>query len=151
MTYPDRRAPDVATPVTPLHRLQEFAIAVALGYLTKEWRRLTDPDAPAGLTFLPIYDPGVRTILHQFAIALLGLPRDCPDTWTCACNSLRARYNALPPDHPQTTDALSLAALNDLNDLRRALHDRPHQPNRPHQSRQPHRPDRPDRPAKQKP
>jgi hypothetical protein len=117
MTYPDRRPPDIATRATTQHTLQEFAIACTLGYLTRGRERLMDPDAPTGMTVIP-HDPGVITILHQFAIALLALPRDCPADWTCDCNSIRARYNAAPPDHDQPTDMLSLSSLSEL---RRAI------------------------------
>ncbi len=45
--------------------------------------------------------------LHQFAIALLCLARDCPPAWTCPCNALRRRYNRPPADGAASTDALA--------------------------------------------
>lgn len=118
MTYPstpESRPPNLATrgvPSSELHH-QRFALACMLGFACKEHARLADPDAPAGIILLP-HDPPVVSILHQFAIALLGLPRDCPDEYSCACNAVRERFNAAPPDHEQPTDALSLEDLRDL-------------------------------------
>lgn len=87
-----------------------FDMACALGYINKEMQRLADPDAPGGIILLPT-DTAVETALHQFAIALLGLPQECPAEWPCACNALRARYNTAPPSHEQPSEALSLGEL----------------------------------------
>lgn len=135
ITYPDHRTPDISTSPTTSYALQEFSIACALGYLTRERERLMDPDAPKGITALP-QDLGVVTILHQFAIALMALPKDCPDDWTCACNTIRARYNAAPPDHDQPTDTFSLSALNDL---RRRVQEKQQPPKKgqPHKTQPP--------------
>lgn len=116
MTYPEQRPPDIATraasatSATSDSQRQQFSIACILGFACKERARLTDPDAPAGIILLP-QDPAVVSILHQFAIGLLSLPRDCPDESPCACNNIRERFNAPPPDHQQPTDALSLANI----------------------------------------
>lgn len=87
-----------------------FDVAQLLGYINKERQRLADPDAPGGIILLPT-DTAIETVLHQFAIALLGLPPDCPAEWPCVCNALRARYNAAPPSHEQASEALSLDEL----------------------------------------
>lgn len=104
MTYPyshshsqSRRPPEAL--LRSLHanqRLMEHEVACLLGYWHHEHLRLTDPDAPGGIILLP-RDPGITAFLHQYAIALLGLPRDCPPNLTCHCNVIRARFNALPP------------------------------------------------------
>jgi len=118
ITYPQLpqpRPPDIATraAVTSDAPAQRFEIACLLGFVCKERPRLADHDAPAAVLFLP-QDPAIVTVLHQFAIGLLGLPRDCPIAWTCACNAIRERFNAPPPDHEQPTDALSLADIRRL-------------------------------------
>jgi hypothetical protein len=87
-----------------------FDIAQLLGVIAREHDLLADPDFPGGIILLPP-DTAMRALLHQFAIALLGLPRDCPPSWPCACNAIRARYNAAPPSHEQPTEILSLDDL----------------------------------------
>lgn len=114
LRYPERPLVDIAVRACAPQPVQQFAVACMLGYLSKERARLCDPEAPAGAVFIP-RDPGLITVLHQFAIALLALPRDCPDDWPCDCNRIRARFNAPPPDHEQPSDALT------LDELRRAL------------------------------
>ena len=89
-----------------------FDIAQLLGVISREHDLLADPDFPGGTIVLPP-DTAMRALLHQYAIALLGLPRDCPPDWRCACNAIRARYNAAPPSHEQPTEALSLDELRD--------------------------------------
>ena len=91
-------------------RQMEFAIACLLGYWHHEHDRLVDPDSPGGTILLP-RDPGVITLLHQYAIALLCLARDCPVEWKCHCNAIRARFNAPPPDHELPTGQFTLAEL----------------------------------------
>jgi hypothetical protein len=106
-----RRPPEVL--LRSLHanqRLMEHEVACLLGYWHHEHVRLADPDAPGGTILLP-RDPGITTLLHQYAIALLGLPRDCPQNWTCHCNAIRARFNAPPPDHEAPTGAFSVDDL----------------------------------------
>jgi hypothetical protein len=96
-----------------LHRarsLVEFEIACLIGYWHHEYPRLTDPDAPGGYILLP-QESGVVSLLHQYAIALLCLDRDCPSTWECHCNDVRARFNAPPPDHEEPTGQYTLADL----------------------------------------
>lgn len=87
-----------------------FDIAQLIGYACQEHDRLADANAPGGPILLPP-DTAERALLHQYARALLGLPQDCPPEWACACNAIRARFNAVPPSHDQATEALSLAAL----------------------------------------
>ena len=53
----------------------------------------------------------MTTLLHQYAIALLCLDEDCPDTWTCHCNAIRKRFNEPPPDHQQPTGQMSTAEM----------------------------------------
>lgn len=91
-------------------RLMEHEIACLLGYWHHEHVRLTDPDAPAGTILLP-RDPGVTALLHQYTIALLCLPKACPPAWTCHCNTIRARFNAPPPDHETPTGAYTVEDL----------------------------------------
>ena len=55
--------------------------------------------------------PQHQTLQYQYAIALLCLPENCPDTWTCHCNAIRKRFNEPPPDHPQPTGQLTTAEL----------------------------------------
>ncbi len=94
--------------VTTRFRQQEFDVACLLGYITKEYRRLADADAPAGIILLPV-DPGVTALLHQFAISLLALPEACPSDWICPYNRIRDDFNAPPPDHERPTAAFSLS------------------------------------------
>lgn len=89
-----------------------FDIAQLLGVISREHDRLADPDFPGGTILLPA-DSAMRALLHQYAIALLGLPRDCPPDWRCACNKIRARFNAVPPSHEQPTETLSLDELRE--------------------------------------
>lgn len=91
-------------------RMLEFEIACLIGYWHRDHARLSDPDAPTGAILLP-QDPSVVTLLHQYAIALLLLPKNCPDGWACDCNRIRQRFNASPPDHAQPTDVLEAEAL----------------------------------------
>ncbi|HEY1391304.1 MAG TPA: hypothetical protein VGF38_22390 [Ktedonobacterales bacterium] len=88
----------------------QHEVACLLGYWHHEHARLTDPDAPTGAILLP-QDPSVETLLHQYAIGLLCLPRDCPPTWSCHCNSIRARFNAPPPDHEAPTGSFTVDDL----------------------------------------
>ena len=90
--------------------LLEFEIACLIGYWHRDHGRLSDPDAPTGAILLP-HDPGITALLHQYAIALLCLPEDCPDTWTCHCNAIRKRFNEPPPDHPQPTGQMTTDEL----------------------------------------
>jgi hypothetical protein len=112
MTHHGRKPPAIAVSSldTPSSRLLEFEIACLLGLYHHEQQRISDPDAPAGSIFLP-HDPGVQALLHQYAIALLCLRRDCPSSWDCHCNEIRARFNAPPPDHMQPTGTLSATDL----------------------------------------
>ncbi len=114
VTTPGGRPPAIAVRITAEEQLARtlFDIAQLLGFTAREHDRLADPDAPGGPILLPA-DTGMRALLHQYAIALLGLPRDCPPDWRCACNAIRARYNAAPPSHEQPTEALSLDELRD--------------------------------------
>lgn len=113
-TYPDGAAPTLAVRhATNLHTKLLFDMAQLIGYLCKERPRIADPTAPGGVILLPT-DTAIETVLHQFAIALLGLPRDCPTEWPCVCNALRARYNAAPLTHPEATQALSLEELRSI-------------------------------------
>lgn len=120
-TYPQRNAPDIAVRVTTRARQQEFDVACLLGYIAKEYHRIADPDAPAGLTLLPT-DPGIVTILHQFAIGLLALDEHCPAGWLCTCNALRGTFNAPPPDHERPTDQFAISQLQDYAARLRATH-----------------------------
>ncbi|HEU5349632.1 MAG TPA: hypothetical protein VFU63_13555 [Ktedonobacterales bacterium] len=107
----DTRPPQII--IRSLHTsrfMLEFEIACLVGYWHRDHARLGDPDAPTGAILLPD-DPTIITILHQYAIALLGLRRDCPESWTCHCNRIRRRFNAPPPDHTQPTGQLTLAEL----------------------------------------
>ncbi len=97
------------TPAAPQARLY-FELACLIGYIYRESHHLLDPDAPPGTTYIP-NDPSMVTILHQFAIALLHLPQQCPAGWTCHCNIIRRRFNMPPGDHDQPTDTLTLAEL----------------------------------------
>ena len=112
---------DDGQPIPPTLALHEFTPAVTepfllfemacmLGFITKHQHALLDPNAPPGVTLMP-HNPGLASLLHQFAIALLCLDPLCPQDWTCHCNRLRAQYNAAPPDHDQPTDTLTLADL----------------------------------------
>lgn len=98
----------LATPKIPEPRIL-FDMACMLGFLYRD-RTPLDPDAPHGVTLLP-RNPGMQSLLHQFALALLCLEPACPPAWKCHCNVIRARYNAPPPDHEQPTDTLALADL----------------------------------------
>ncbi|WIG60514.1 MAG: hypothetical protein OJF49_003262 [Ktedonobacterales bacterium] len=126
ITHPNATPPDLAVRYATADRDPDlhFAIACLLGFVCKERARLTDPDAPAGV-LIPPRDPAITTILHQFAIGLLCLPRDCPPTWSCPCNQIRARFNYPPPTHDQPTDTLDVAAI------RTHLRSQPHPPDRP--------------------
>src|SRR5260221_198827 len=66
--------------------------------------------APAG-TILPP-DPHreshMTPLLHQFAKALLGLPKDCPVGAPCGCRSIMYRASMVPPRHPEMTGELHL-------------------------------------------
>lgn len=113
------RPPEIA--IRTLHasgRLLEFEIACLLAYWHHEHDRINDPDAPAGTILLP-RDPGVTALLHQYAIALLCLPKACPASWTCHCNEIRARFNAPPPDHEQPTATFSVEDLREASQKRR--------------------------------
>jgi len=117
MTYPndDPRQPPRQPKVIlrSLHanrRRMEFEIACLIGYWHRDHKRLSDPDAPTGSIFSP-HDPGIEALLHQYTIALLLLPKNCPDDWTCDCNKIRARFNVPPPDHTQPTDVLDTDEL----------------------------------------
>ncbi|HEX6819108.1 MAG TPA: hypothetical protein VF120_12090 [Ktedonobacterales bacterium] len=119
---PGGRAPAIAVRMTnanPSDQQQQqqqqearalFDIAQLIGYACQEHDRLADANAPGGPILLPP-DTAERALLHQYARALLGLPQDCPPEWACACNAIRARFNAVPPSHDQPTEALSLTAL----------------------------------------
>jgi hypothetical protein len=113
-TYPGGRAPELAVRHTDREDQLYFDMACLLGYVCKERGRFADRESPGGLVNVP-QDPAIKTLLHQFAIALLGLPRDCPPEWSCACNQIRARFNAPPVDHDQPTDTLAVA------DIRRTI------------------------------
>ena len=111
----DGNASDTVSLLAAVEELAEqlHAIACVLGFACRERHSLLDPDAPSGPILLPT-DPAVVSVLHQFAIDLLALPRDCPDELGCACNDIRARFNMAPPDHEQPTDALSLQDLRKM-------------------------------------
>lgn len=125
VTYAERRAPDIAVRLPERDSAAEdaralhFQMACCLAYFAKEGERLTDPDAPAGIT-IPPADSLMLPLLHQFAKALLCLEDECPPGSGCPCNELRRRYNAPPADHPQPTDALDASALRE--EVQRRLH-----------------------------
>jgi hypothetical protein len=120
MTYPNDAPPDpgeerrhpriILRTLSTNRRRIEFEIACLMGYWHRDHARLADGDAPTGAILLP-QDPSVVTLLHQYAIALLLLKKDCPDSWTCHCNRIRRRFNATPPDHSQPTDMMESEAL----------------------------------------
>lgn len=87
-----------------------FDMSCLIGLIHRE-PHLLDPDAPHGVTLLPT-NPGIVSLLHQFAIALLCLEPECPPDALCQCNTIRSRYNAPPPDHEQPTETLSEQALH---------------------------------------
>lgn len=124
LTYPDgpfgRRLPDIAVRAVPTSAassadelayaaaLPLFSAACALGYFARLRDYLLDPAAPRGSHPLPA-DPSARSLLHQFAFALLCLrPPVCPGHWRCHCAHIRQRLNAAPPDHPQRTEELAV-------------------------------------------
>lgn len=113
-----QRQPEIV--IRTLHSNQvllEFEIACLLGYWHHEHQRLSDPDAPEGTITLP-RDPGVMALLHQYAIALLCLPEDCPTDWPCHCNEIRSRFNAPPPDHERPTATYELADIEQATQSR---------------------------------
>ena len=123
MTFPDDHDGKPVQPILALHdetpALPEarilFELACILGFITKAQLRMLTLSAPRGVTLLP-RDPGLVSLTHQFAIALLCLDDPwCPEEWSCQCNLVRKRYNAPPPEHEQPTDTLNVA------DLRRAI------------------------------
>jgi hypothetical protein len=114
-----RRPPEIG--LRSLHasqRMMEHEIACLLGYWHRDYHRLTDPDSPSGSILIP-HDPSIETLLHQYAIGLLCLPRDCPTSWHCHCNGIRKRFNAPPPGHEQPTGTLTLAELEHENERQR--------------------------------
>jgi hypothetical protein len=114
-----RRAPEIALRTLHASRMaMEHEVACLLGYWHHEHHRLNDPDAPGGTISLPT-DQGIIALLHQYAIALLCLPKHCPPEWTCHCNAIRERFNAPPPGHEQPTDTFSLSDLRAAQEHRR--------------------------------
>lgn len=103
---------------TAYQRQTEHEIACLLALWHHEHIRFMDPDAPGGIIQLP-REQGAVALLHQYAIALLLLPRDCPQSWDCHCNSIRARFNAPPPGHEQPTGVFSLDELQEAERRRR--------------------------------
>lgn len=103
---------------TAYQRQTEHEIACLLALWHHEGIRFMDPDAPGGMVLLP-REQGALALLHQYAIALLLLPRDCPPNWDCHCNRIRARFNAPPPGHEQPTGVFSLAELQEAERRRR--------------------------------
>jgi hypothetical protein len=107
-----RRTPEIAlrSLSAAYQRDTEMEIACLLGFWRHEHQRLIDPDAPGGMIVLP-REPGVVSLLHQYAIALLLLPRDCPPSSACRCNQIRARFNAPPPGHENPTGVFTVEDL----------------------------------------
>jgi hypothetical protein len=88
----------------------EHEIACLLGFWHHEYVRVIDPDSPGGTILMP-REPGIVALLHQYAVALLRLDRDCPPNWDCHCNAIRARFNAPPPGHETPTGAFTVEDL----------------------------------------
>lgn len=125
MTYPRE---DGVAPTIWLHeetkRITDdrilFELACMIGFITREEGRMLDPDAPHGVTLLP-QAPGALVLMHQFAKALLCRSGGCPSELECSCDLLWQRYNAPPPDHVQSTDALDREeVMRKTPDLRRS-------------------------------
>jgi hypothetical protein len=113
------RRPEIV--IRTLHANQyllEYEIASLLGYWHHEHVRLNDPMAPTSTITVP-KEAGIVALLHQYVIALLCLPRDCPASWTCHCNAIRARFNAPPPDHESPTSVFSVAEIEAASANRR--------------------------------
>lgn len=101
IVYPEGHTPDLAlSPCRNCRRLH-FDAACLLGLYTRMCDRLATPHTHLPpIPLLLSTELAIIALLHQFVIALLGLPRDYLPShicvYSCPCNALRARYTKPP-------------------------------------------------------